>query len=61
MVRCYYDTYYRRRVCQRSAWDNWVRWLVLAVVVIGFLLLFFLCRYALSPPPYHLINTNTLY
>jgi hypothetical protein len=45
MVRCYYNAY-GRRVCQRSAWDNWVRWVVLAVIVIGFLLLFFLCRYA---------------
>jgi energy-coupling factor transporter transmembrane protein EcfT len=42
MARCYYQNGYRR--CYRSAWDNWVRWVVLAVVVIGFLLLFFICR-----------------
>ncbi|KAF1916350.1 chitin synthesis regulation, resistance to congo red-domain-containing protein [Ampelomyces quisqualis] len=39
--QCYYQNGYRR--CYRSAWDNWVRWVVLAVVVIGFLLLFVLC------------------
>lgn len=42
MVRCYYDRYGRYR-CRNSAWNDWVRWVVLAVVVIGFLLLFFLC------------------
>ncbi|EAT89817.1 hypothetical protein HBI56_032290 [Parastagonospora nodorum] len=40
--RCYTDNRGRYR-CYRSAWDNWVRWLVLGVVVIGFLLLFVLC------------------
>ncbi|KAI8938968.1 hypothetical protein NX059_004815 [Plenodomus lindquistii] len=39
---CYYDRYNRYR-CRNSAWNNWVRWVVLAVVVVGFLLLFFLC------------------
>jgi energy-coupling factor transporter transmembrane protein EcfT len=43
MARCYTDSYGRRR-CYRSAWDNWVRWVVLAVVVIGFFLLFMMCR-----------------
>ncbi|KAF1848253.1 uncharacterized protein K460DRAFT_403548 [Cucurbitaria berberidis CBS 394.84] len=42
MARCYRDQFGRTR-CYRSAWDNWVRWLVLAVVVIGFFLLFVVC------------------
>ncbi|OCK85159.1 hypothetical protein K432DRAFT_431743 [Lepidopterella palustris CBS 459.81] len=29
--------------CTNSAWNDWVRWIVLAVVVIGFFLLFVLC------------------
>jgi hypothetical protein len=62
MVRCYYQNGYRR--CYRSAWDNWVRWVVLAVVVIGFLLLFFICRYVQLPSHYHislyLHNTSCL-
>jgi hypothetical protein len=62
MVRCYYQNGYRR--CYRSAWDNWVRWVVLAVVVIGFLLLFFLCRYIQFQPhhciPIYLHNTSCL-
>ncbi|KAF1942453.1 hypothetical protein EJ02DRAFT_454316 [Clathrospora elynae] len=41
MVRCYYQNGYQH--CNRTAWDNWIRWLVLAVVVIGFLFLFMLC------------------
>ena len=40
--RCYRDQYGQVR-CYRSAWDTWVRWVVLAVVVIGFFLLFVLC------------------
>ncbi|KAH7119155.1 chitin synthesis regulation, resistance to congo red-domain-containing protein [Dendryphion nanum] len=32
-----------RRYCNRSAWNDWVRWVVLAVIVIGFFLLFVLC------------------
>ncbi|KAH8689230.1 chitin synthesis regulation, congo red resistance, RCR protein [Phaeosphaeriaceae sp. PMI808] len=42
MARCYRDQYGRQR-CYRSAWDTWVRWVILAVVVIGFLFLFVLC------------------
>ncbi|CAI6335249.1 unnamed protein product [Periconia digitata] len=41
-----YDECYIRngyRYCDRSAWNSWVRWVVLAVVVFGFLALFFLC------------------
>jgi hypothetical protein len=44
MARCYYDNYGRRRCYGNSAWNNWVRWVVFAVVVIGFLLLFVGCR-----------------
>jgi hypothetical protein len=39
---CYYDRY-NRRVCRNSAWNNYVRWIVLVVVVVGFLLLFLMC------------------
>ncbi|KAH6643893.1 chitin synthesis regulation, resistance to congo red-domain-containing protein [Boeremia exigua] len=42
-TRCYYDRYNQRRCYRQSAWNTWVRWVVLAVIVIGFLLLFFLC------------------
>ncbi|KAL5118424.1 hypothetical protein ACEQ8H_003600 [Pleosporales sp. CAS-2024a] len=42
MARCYQDAFGRVR-CYNSAWNNWVRWVVLAVVVVGFLLLFVLC------------------
>ncbi|KAF1963451.1 hypothetical protein CC80DRAFT_486835 [Byssothecium circinans] len=41
MARCYYSGGYR--YCDRSAWSSWVRWVVLTVVVVGFLLLFVLC------------------
>ncbi|PVI07523.1 hypothetical protein DM02DRAFT_512920 [Periconia macrospinosa] len=41
MARCYYR--YGNRYCERSAWNSWVRWVVLAVVIFGFLALFFLC------------------
>ncbi|KAF2687823.1 hypothetical protein K458DRAFT_385394 [Lentithecium fluviatile CBS 122367] len=41
MARCYYSNGYR--YCDRSAWNSWVRWVVLAVVIIGFFLLFVLC------------------
>ncbi|ORY04272.1 chitin synthesis regulation, congo red resistance, RCR protein, partial [Clohesyomyces aquaticus] len=34
-----YGNYY---YCQ-SAWNDWVRWVVLAVIIIGFFLLFVLC------------------
>ncbi|CAE6997777.1 hypothetical protein CFE70_000547 [Pyrenophora teres f. teres 0-1] len=40
--RCYIDRNGYER-CRNSTWNNWVRWVVLAVVVIGFLLLFVLC------------------
>lgn len=40
--RCYSDRFGNVR-CNRSAWNSWVRWVVLAVVVVGFLLLFILC------------------
>ncbi|KAF2495301.1 hypothetical protein BU16DRAFT_386108 [Lophium mytilinum] len=41
-MSCYYGNN-GQEYCQSSAWDNWVRWVVLAVVVIGFFLLFILC------------------
>ncbi|KAF2012364.1 hypothetical protein BU24DRAFT_426244 [Aaosphaeria arxii CBS 175.79] len=43
MARCYYDSYTGRRQCYRSAWNDWVRWVVLAVIIVGFFLLFMLC------------------
>lgn len=43
MARCY-DRYTGRSYYCRSAWNDWVRWVVLAVVVIGFFLLFVVCR-----------------
>ena len=42
MARCYHDS--DGWHCYRSAWDDWVRWVVLAVVLIGFFLLFVVCR-----------------
>jgi hypothetical protein len=44
MARCTYNRVTGQTRCYRSAWDNWVRWLVLALIVIGFFTLFFLCR-----------------
>ena len=41
--RCYYDRYNRLRCPRQSAWNQWVRWVVLAVVVFGALALFFFC------------------
>lgn len=41
-TRCGYDRYGRYR-CTRSAWDNWVRWLVMGLIILGFFLLFFIC------------------
>jgi len=29
--------------CYYTSWDNWVRWVVLAVIIVLFLTLFFLC------------------
>jgi hypothetical protein len=42
--QCYYDRY-NRYVCRNrnTAWNNYVRWIVLVVIVVGFLLLFMLC------------------
>ncbi|KAF2760157.1 hypothetical protein EJ05DRAFT_474061 [Pseudovirgaria hyperparasitica] len=42
MARCR-DAYTGRIYRCNSAWSDWVRWVVLAVIVIAFLLLFFLC------------------
>ncbi|PSN64241.1 hypothetical protein BS50DRAFT_678384 [Corynespora cassiicola Philippines] len=41
----YYECWYENgnRYCRRNAWNDWVRWVVLAVVIIGFFLLFVLC------------------
>ncbi|KAF2115218.1 chitin synthesis regulation, resistance to congo red-domain-containing protein [Lophiotrema nucula] len=41
----YGDCYYENgiRYCRRSAWNDWVRWLVLVLVVLGFFLLFVVC------------------
>ncbi|KAF2195396.1 hypothetical protein K469DRAFT_722634 [Zopfia rhizophila CBS 207.26] len=41
MARCYYQD--GVRYCNRSAWNDWVRWVVLAVIIIGFFLLFVVC------------------
>ncbi|KAF2797717.1 hypothetical protein K505DRAFT_322390 [Melanomma pulvis-pyrius CBS 109.77] len=42
MASCYYDN--GRQYCtRRSAWNDWVRWVVLAVIVIGFFFIFVLC------------------
>ncbi|KAK4984899.1 hypothetical protein LTR50_006305 [Elasticomyces elasticus] len=41
MASCYYDAYGRRR-CNNSAWNNWARWLVLALIVLGAIFIFFL-------------------
>ncbi|KAF2477839.1 uncharacterized protein BDR25DRAFT_187210, partial [Lindgomyces ingoldianus] len=41
MTRCYYDGN-GYRYCH-TAWNDWVRWVVLAVIIIGFFLLFVLC------------------
>ncbi|KAF1979510.1 hypothetical protein BU23DRAFT_445899 [Bimuria novae-zelandiae CBS 107.79] len=42
MARCY-DRYTNRYYYCRSAWNDWVRWVVLAVIVVGFFLIFVLC------------------
>lgn len=41
-MSCYTDGT-GRQYCDGSAWDDWVRWVVLAVIIIGFFLLFLLC------------------
>jgi hypothetical protein len=43
MSRCYYDYNLNRRVCYRTPWNDWVRWLVLVLIVVGFFLLFVVC------------------
>jgi len=46
LERRYYNCYIGndgRQYCDGSAWDDWVRWVVLAVIIIGFLLLFLFC------------------
>lgn len=48
MARCR-DQYGRYYYCN-NRWNDWVRWVVLAVVVVGFFLLFVLCRYVSSTP-----------
>lgn len=50
MARCY-NGYYDSNgniVCDDS-WDNWVRWLVLALIIVGAFLIFFLFRYVAFP------------
>ncbi|KAF2240811.1 hypothetical protein BU26DRAFT_525718 [Trematosphaeria pertusa] len=39
---CGYDAY-GRYYCRNSAWNDWVRWVVLAVIIVGFFLLFVVC------------------
>lgn len=42
-TRCYIDRYGRQR-CQRTGvWNDWVRWLVMALILAGFLTLFMVC------------------
>ena len=38
---CYYNSY-GQYVCNNSTWSNWARWLVLALIIIGACLIFFL-------------------
>jgi len=40
-ISCGYD-FNDNYVCENSSWNNWVRWVVLALVIIGFILLFLL-------------------
>ena len=44
---CYINNF-GQQVCQYNAWDSWVRWLVLGLIVGGALLIFFLFRSAPS-------------
>lgn len=37
-----YQNRYGQTQCYNSAWNNWVRWLVLALIIIGAFLIFFL-------------------
>lgn len=36
-----YDDYYGNGNCN-SSWENWARWLVLALIIVGAFLIFFL-------------------
>lgn len=38
---CYTDAYGYEE-CYNSTWNNWARWLVLALIVVGAFLIFFL-------------------
>lgn len=37
-----YQNRYGQTECYNSAWDNWVRWLVLALIIVAAFLIFFL-------------------
>lgn len=39
--------------CDYDYWDNWVRWLVLALIIVGAFLIFFLFRYVTLHPFIH--------
>ncbi|KAF2711603.1 hypothetical protein K504DRAFT_475400 [Pleomassaria siparia CBS 279.74] len=39
---CGYDRY-GNYVCRNSAWNNWIRYVVIAIVVLGIFLLFLFC------------------
>jgi hypothetical protein len=41
MASCYYNNY-GQRVCNRSTWSNWARWLVLGLIILGAIFIFFL-------------------
>ncbi|KAK3061258.1 hypothetical protein LTS18_006671 [Coniosporium uncinatum] len=41
-ARCGYNGY-NRYVCSDSPWNNWVRWLVLGIIIVAFFGLFILC------------------
>ncbi|KAF2457420.1 hypothetical protein BDY21DRAFT_343790 [Lineolata rhizophorae] len=44
-IVCEEDQFGNPTRCYRtySAWDDWARWVVLAVIIVGFFLLFVLC------------------
>lgn len=43
MSSCYVNAFGNVR-CYDSAWDSWVRWLVLALIIVAAFLLFFAFR-----------------
>jgi hypothetical protein len=45
MARQCYTNRYNQYVCRNrnTAWNSYARWIVLVVIVVGFLLLFLLC------------------